>query len=419
MAVVRNTALLALAMGAACFHAENADAQVLRRIRERAEQRVEQRILRATDRIVDCLIGDLDCVARAEEEGTAVRVVDERGNVVSVSDPPQARPGQGVWANYDFVPGERVLLYEDFMQDNIGDFPRRFELVRGNWDVVEVDGQPLLRNTGPRHSAVRVPLPERLPEKFTIELAVLVYEGNANLALSISPPPTGPEHRYRVHHYEHNYFDIGSWGVGVTSRDPAHPKASQRVGDALTTALVPIRIMADGGHVKMYVGERRVANVPNAVLDRSETLWIENTYDASEDKPILIGPIRVAAGGRDLYDALAAEGRAVTRGILFDVGSSRLRPESTPTLTEIGTMLQHHPDLRLRIEGHTDSVGDETSNQRLSELRAGAVREHLMTEFQIEGGRLESVGFGESRPVDSNETPEGRQTNRRVELVRL
>jgi OmpA-OmpF porin, OOP family len=120
-----------------------------------------------------------------------------------------------------------------------------------------------------------------------------------------------------------------------------------------------------------------------------------------------------------MYDRLMAEGRVATRGILFDTGSDRLRPESTPTLNEIGEMLRQNPDLRLRIEGHTDSAGGAEANQQLSERRAASVRQHLVERFGIDTSRLESVGIGQDNPVDSNDTPEGRQNNRRVELVRL
>ncbi|HJR54677.1 MAG TPA: OmpA family protein [Gemmatimonadota bacterium] len=402
--------------------AQPAHAQFGDQIRRTATRAAKGEVLREVDRqvrkAVRCALHDLECIKRAEEQGQPVEVVDEDGRVVAVNDAPAANPGEDAWANYDFVPGERVLLYEDFGNDNVGDFPRRLDFVRGNWDVVELNGQRLLRNTGPRHSAFRVPLPESLPERFTIEFSVLLYEGNANLALSTSPPDRGAEHQYRLHHYTHNYFDVGSWGVGVTSRDGNDPTSSQRVDEELTSGLVPIRIMADGQHVKMYVGEQRVANVPNADLERADTLWIENTYAASEEKPILIGAIRVSAGGRDLYDALAAEGRVATQGILFDIGSDRIRPESTPTLEKIGTMLAERPDLRLVIEGHTDSLGDDAMNQTLSERRAAAIKAYLLEAHGIDPARLETAGYGETRPVADNGTPEGRQQNRRVELVR-
>jgi OmpA-OmpF porin, OOP family len=140
---------------------------------------------------------------------------------------------------------------------------------------------------------------------------------------------------------------------------------------------------------------------------------------ASTNNPVMLGNFRIAAGGRTLYDALSADGRVATQGILFDTGSDRIRPESTPTLQEIGRMLQQHGDLRLRIEGHTDSVGGAEINQALSERRATSVRRHLVERFSVDERRLEAAGLGQAQPVDSNDTPEGRQNNRRVELVRL
>jgi outer membrane protein OmpA-like peptidoglycan-associated protein len=137
------------------------------------------------------------------------------------------------------------------------------------------------------------------------------------------------------------------------------------------------------------------------------------------ESPRLISDLRIMAGGRQLYDALNADGRVATQGILFDTGSDRLRPESTPTLKEIGEMLKAHPELRIRIEGHTDNVGQAASNQTLSEKRAAAVKSYLEQTFKIDAARLESQGFGDTKPAAKNDTPEGKQSNRRVELVKL
>ena len=82
-------------------------------------------------------------------------------------------------------------------------------------------------------------------------------------------------------------------------------------------------------------------------------------------------------------------------------------------------MLEEHTDLRLSIEGHTDADGDDAFNQSLSERRAAAVKAHLVAQHAIDATRLDTAGFGESTPVSSNDTPEGKQQNRRVELVRL
>ena len=82
-------------------------------------------------------------------------------------------------------------------------------------------------------------------------------------------------------------------------------------------------------------------------------------------------------------------------------------------------MLTTHAGLRLSIEGHTDSEGDDTYNQTLSERRAAAVKAFLVTSYRIDAARLQTQGLGENKPVADNATPEGRQQNRRVELVRL
>lgn len=161
----------------------------------------------------------------------------------------------------------------------------------------------------------------------------------------------------------------------------------------------------------------RVANVPNATLGRGKVIVMG--LQGSNDEQAYLTNIRVAAGGKPLYDALMADGRVATHGLLFDTGSDRLRGESKPTLDEIGQMLQQHPELKLTIEGHTDNVGNAAANQTLSDRRAAAVRQFLVTNYQVDGSRLTSKGFGSTKPALSNDTPEGRQQNRRVELVRV
>jgi OmpA-OmpF porin, OOP family len=314
-----------------------------------------------------------------------------------------ARPGEGAWANYDFLPGERALFVDDFSRDVVGDFPRRLEFREGNLEVVEWNGGRYLRTTGKR-GRFAIPLPEVLPERFTIEFD---YSGWNKYELKLSFVESFDENR-------NSAVLLGSWGAGVKG---AGVSALGRPREDIEKRMARVRIMADGTYVKVYVDEHRVANVPNASLGRASRIWVETPPTLVEQ--VLIGEIRIMAGGRKLYDALAAEGRVATQGILFDTGSDRIRPESTPTLKEIGEMLKQHPELRLRIEGHTDNVGQAAANQALSEKRAAAVRQHLVGEYGIDGSRLESAGLGASRPTVSNDTPEGRQQNRRVELVRI
>ena len=102
--------------------------------------------------------------------------------------------------------------------------------------------------------------------------------------------------------------------------------------------------------------------------------------------------------------------------VLFDTGKSTLRPEAREKLAKISGIVLAYPDLRLAIEGNTDSVGSDAMNQTLSEQRAASVLDYLVKE-NIPASSMTSQGFGKTQPVASNDTAEGRQQNRRVEMV--
>lgn len=421
--------VLALILPVSVAGPASVEAQVFTKLKDAARNAVQDETTSQIERVlanaVRCVFDDPACIEKAKSEGKDVVLTDDRGEVLMdedgkpITDPAAVeqqaeKPGTGAWANYDFVPGERILFYDDFSHDRVGDFPRRLTFVRGNWDVVEWQRRPLLRNTGPRHSAVVIPLPEELPDRFTIEIEAFLPDVTY-MAILATTSPAGDNWVS----LPANYFQIGAGpGTGVSAYSSSAVKSMNETKE-LSERLMPVRIMVDGQFAKVYVGERRVANVPNAEFVRSDGLYIENNYLASEETPLYFGSIRVAAGGADLYDVLDRDGRVATQGILFASGSDRIRPESTPTLNEIGKLLRDHPKLRIAIEGHTDSDGEDADNQDLSERRAAAVKSFLVQELDVDADRLQTAGFGETRPVADNTTPEGKQQNRRVELVRL
>jgi outer membrane protein OmpA-like peptidoglycan-associated protein len=102
--------------------------------------------------------------------------------------------------------------------------------------------------------------------------------------------------------------------------------------------------------------------------------------------------------------------------VLFDTGKSTLRPLAREKLAKVAGIVSGHPGLRLDVEGYTDSVGGDDYNQQLSEHRGTSVRDYLMMQG-MQGSSVTAKGFGKTQPVASNETADGRQQNRRVELV--
>ncbi|HCT59131.1 MAG TPA: OmpA family protein [Gemmatimonas aurantiaca] len=440
---IRTLSLMAAVLVAAApslTEAQSIGERLKQRAADRAKQRGEDALNRKTDEAVDkaidgglnavkCVVTDTECISKARDEGRTVVRTDKAGKTIpadveiekqaeraastrssgaqgAASAAPAAAAGParvataGAWANYDFLPGEKPLVVTDFSGDVIGDFPRRLEAVGGNWEVVEIDGARWMRGNGNRNQfAVKAAAP--LPARWTLEFEMLGTAGECWLY-----PDADDEDQYLIFAPNH---------TGGYKRNGGSPARVESKEDG---AGVPYeaRVMVDGTYFKSYVNEKRVVNVPNLAYKRSDRVlfWCDGT----EDAPMFIRNVRLAGGGRKLYDALSESGRVATQGIYFDTGKDVIRPESTPTLKEIAAMLSEHADLQLIIEGHTDNVGAAPANLALSQRRADAVRSALVSDYGIDGGRLTAKGLGQTVPATANTTPEGRQQNRRVELVR-
>jgi outer membrane protein OmpA-like peptidoglycan-associated protein len=105
----------------------------------------------------------------------------------------------------------------------------------------------------------------------------------------------------------------------------------------------------------------------------------------------------------------------ILKNVFYDTGKASLRPESFPSLDELVDLLKSKPNIEMEIYGHTDNEGGYEYNMKLSQGRAESVKKYLI-EHGIAAGRLTAVGYGYTKPIDSNQTPEGRQNNRRTEV---
>ena len=126
----------------------------------------------------------------------------------------------------------------------------------------------------------------------------------------------------------------------------------------------------------------------------------------------------ITADASQLQDEISKSGHVAVYGINFDTGKAAILAESEPVLAEVQKLLEENTFLRIRIEGHTDNVGEKAANQALSERRAQAVMGWLIA-HGIDPGRLNAKGFGDTKPVAGNSSDDGRAKNRRVELVKM
>lgn len=126
----------------------------------------------------------------------------------------------------------------------------------------------------------------------------------------------------------------------------------------------------------------------------------------------------VVATAAELGTGIGSTGHAVVPGILFDTGKADVKDESKPALEQVAKLLSEHPDWKIWVAGHTDTVGQLAANMDLSKRRAAAVMQALITQYHVAAARLGSFGCGPYAPVASNDTDAGRTQNRRVEIVK-
>lgn len=315
-----------------------------------------------------------------------------------------------LFTKYDFVPGNKVIFFDDMNDEEEGEFPYRWNLNNGVYEIVRLGKEFWIMCTD--KGSIRPKIADApLPPKYTVELEV--YENGPGLKGSY----------FYLHWVNSKGKTIGylslKRGKHTSLRVLGKDIATKNLPDELTKGVHTMRIMATKRSIKCFIDNVRVANVPKVEGFEPVGFMLETDPWNEPDNPMLFRGFRFAEGGKSMRQQLEDDGKIVTHGILFDPGSDKIKGESFKTLKEIGRLLEDDPDLRLSIEGHTDSDGSDESNQALSQNRANAVRNYLITTYSISAGRLESKGWGESKPMDANDSSEGKANNRRVELIQI
>lgn len=345
-------------------------------------------------------------------------------------------------SKFDFVPGEKVLVVENFMQDNIGDFPDKWN-TNGSGEVVNINGGQdhwLMLGKKGRY------IPEYindLPENFTYEFDLICSDKynfyspyidvyfltgkNDNSALSSWFMTDGKRSGIKVSFHPHNAANKGGTiktetfenGETVIRNEVTTEQFNSLINDKTK---VHIAIWRQKNRVRVYVNEDKVADLPRAFAsDKKYTLnmfEIWSDMHTQEDK-YFISNIKLAIGAPDTRNKLITEGKFVTTGILFDVNSDKIKPESYGVIKEIATVLKENPDVKIKIIGHTDSDGDDKLNLELSKKRSLSVKNALNKDFGIDSSRIETDGKGESEPAAPNDTPANKAQNRRVEFIKI
>lgn len=335
---------------------------------------------------------------------------------------------ESVFSKYDFIPGDKMIFFDDFSDTDLGEFPRKWTLDgpkhHGNnsVEVVEYQGKRFLRSVpgtkerGQKSATQYIRLNKKgdLPEKFTVEFDAIFGDNTGAQGYGYGKK----EYTLLLPKGDKFYWVGNEKGSFYFAQNKANSVNTATELKILDNKVHHISISVNGTFVKGYVDNQRVINDPDGLERPIARVGIYmNPWNGSSDN-LMFTNFRLAEGGKNIKSALDTDGKIITHGILFDTGKDTIKPESLPTLKSILAILSENPGLNFSIEGHTDNQGSKAINQPLSEKRASAVRTWLIDKG-IAAERLTTKGFGDTKSMDSNTTQEGRANNRRVEFVKF
>jgi flagellar motor protein MotB len=345
------------------------------------------------------------------------------------------------YARFDFVPGDKVILEDNFIGETPDEIPSLWVPTSGQVEVARIEGQNVMGfieegTAYPRHSEMSMN-----STRTTLEFDYLLRKNGMTWAQAWDKGSIGNEQFVIQFATDENYYDgsyqqntlgdftkkltFGSEGTvsfgtmsGAYSQGQVLNSPYGKYYADLADKWVHVSIAISERSIKVYLNSQRVIN---SVITKGHAPTFQfNCVTCSSDEgghQLFIRNVRIAAGGADPYKQLSTSGRFIARGITFDIARATIRPESYGALNEVVALMNSDASLKFEIGGHTDSDGDDASNLRLSQQRADAVMQRLVS-MGIDGARLTTKGYGETKPLVANNSPENKANNRRVEFVK-
>ena len=363
-----------------------------------------------------------DSASTKQKQGTG----QEAQNV----KPASGTPSLQAYSKFDFIPGEKVVFYEDFSQDAVGDFPALWN-TNGSAEVVTTNLFPGQWMKFSCREAIWTDALLKLPENYTIEYDVIPVNGSESKgamagwimrlmqARNVKAWDSGSAPGQGGYWFEVAYYGRPGYGTWLYGAECEQLKTGGfKEGDEFKEKLnqkYHIAIWVQKTRVRLYQNEDKLFDSPKAF----PAGCVKPDRLRFEDGAAMISNIRIAIGAPDTRNKLMTDGKLVTYGIYFDVNKDVVKPESYGTLKDIATVLNEVPDVKVKIVGHTDSDGDDAKNMDLSKRRAASVKAELSKSFGVNGDRLETDGMGETQPVAKNDSPVNKALNRRVEFIKL
>lgn len=397
--------------------------KVGKKVEKEAEKRTDKRVDKGIDKAFDKSEEGIDSSVKGDDNTNKKQPAQQGKPKQSASTTGEQPQSVLTWARYDFVPGAEIIFEDNLQDEQNGEFPSKWDLMQGIVENANLNGENVImfRKCNTNAYDGIVPLlknskEDYLPDAFTIEFDAYYekYNNSYRIFLLDAKNQKNLDKSNNLGSREYLRFEQNAVeGKNITKG--FYPGFSNA-----DTKSIPgwrhVAISFNKRALKTYIDDARIINIPN--IEFNPVGFTIGFHNPSGNLNGYIKNIRIAKGAVPLYNKILTDGKFVTTGIKFDVNQATIKPESMGTINYVVKMMADHPELKFCVEGHTDSDGVDAANKTLSEKRAAAVRNELIQQG-ISASRLTSKGWGESKPMNSNNTPEGKAQNRRVEFVKI
>ncbi|MEO8415467.1 MAG: OmpA family protein [Ginsengibacter sp.] len=412
----------------------NSHAQLKDLLKQKAAEGVRQGAQNATENVADKELNKL--FSKKNKKNSSEEKATEKNDTVTqgikdqgIKDV-QQQPSVKTYSKYDFIPGEKILGYDDFSNEAVGDFPAKW-VTNASGEVMTVDNHDGKWLNISKEGYYLPEFIKSLPGNFTIEYDLLFIppatRDGANTAVvglqfinktGKTAFDFGPDR---------SYFEVDPYmeNINVASYTKMGDKllANEFNVKGLNRNSIlnyHIAVSRQKNRLRVYLNENKVVDVPSLLSPdiKYNTLRFATSLN-NDGSTWLISNFKFASGLPDTRNKLVTEGKFSTTGILFDVNASTIKPSSYGTLKDIAAVLKDNSGIQVKIVGHTDNDGNDAANLELSKRRADAVRDILVKEFDIDESRMQTDGKGETQPIAPNTSAEGKAQNRRVEFIKM
>ena len=412
------------------LHAQSWIENMGNRVKDKAVEKVEERIENKAGEAVDKGLDEIENTVTGKSKSTDEEASDEVTATpvqTKKTTPPAQANAPALMSNtkYDFVPGDKILYFEDFAQDAVGDFPalwttngggevKTLNLASGNWFHMNKEDAVYCYTKSIAFPQNFIMEFDVIPDgNFSNGYTITFYEDPENVELTddLYPGTKGlhisfDEGTWYTKGY-HNEMDAGGWIEGQSTTKPV-----------VYGQVNHVIIWVQNRRVRMYHQGAKVLDMPTNIHAGTKFNRFRFSGWSTYSTPY-VSNLKITTATPDMRSKLLTEGKLVTYGIYFDVNKDVVKAESFGTISEIAQTLKENPTVRIKIIGHTDSDGDDAKNLDLSRRRALSVKNTLVNQFGIDASRIQTDGKGETEPLAPNTTSESKAKNRRVEFIKL